>query len=131
MTLSRLLAALAEGSRRHAGLVLAGAALIAALSGWLAVARLGVSTDTDELFSASLPWRQQHLAFTRAFPQFSDELVAVVDGATPEQADQTAAGLAQALSRDTTHLRSVRRPDASAYLDTTGLLFLTKRTSAG
>ncbi len=131
MPLSRLLAALVEGSRRHAALVLLGAALIAALSFWLAAARLGVSTDTDELFAASLPWRQRDLAFARAFPQFTDLLVAVVDADIPEQADQTAAALAQALARDTTHLRSVRRPDASAYLDTTGLLFLDEKTLGG
>jgi hopanoid biosynthesis associated RND transporter like protein HpnN len=131
MPLSRLLAALVEGSRRHAGLVLAGAALIAAVSGWLAVARLGVTTDTDLLFAASLPWRQQHLAYNRAFPQFTDQLVAVVDGATPEQADQTAAALAETLSRDTSHLRSVRRPDASAYLNANGLLFLDEKTLGG
>ncbi len=127
MMLSRLLAALAEGSRRHAALVLAAATLIAVLSGWLAFARLGVTTDTDELFAASLPWRQRELAFARAFPQFNDLLVVVVDAATPEQADQTAADLAQALSHDTIHLSSVRRPDASPYLDTNGLLFLDEK----
>ena len=131
MPLSRLLAALAEGSRCHAARVLAGAALIAALSGWLAVARLGVTTDTDELFAASLPWRQRELAFDRAFPQFNDLLVAVVDAAIPEQAEQTADALAQALSHDTARLRSVRRPDSSPYLDANGLLFLDEKTLAG
>jgi hopanoid biosynthesis associated RND transporter like protein HpnN len=128
MLLSRLLADLAEGSRRRAVLVLIIAALVAGLSGWVAAARLGVSTDTDELFAASLPWRQRALAYARAFPQFSDLLVAVVDADTPEQADQTAAGLAQALAGDTTHLQSVRRPDASPYLEANALLFLDQKT---
>jgi hypothetical protein len=131
MPLSRLLAALVEGSRRRAGLVLAGAALLAALSGWLAVARLSVTTDTDQMFAASLPWRQRDLAFARAFPQFTDQLVAVVDAVTPEQADQTAAGLARALAGDTAHLRSVRRPDASPFLEANGLLFLDDKTLGG
>jgi len=51
MMLSRLLAALAEGSRRRATLVLIGAAVLAALSGWLTLARLGVTTDTNTLFA--------------------------------------------------------------------------------
>ena len=127
MLLSRLLAALAEGSRRRAIFVLIGAALLAALSGWVTVARLGVTTDTGTLFATSLPWRQREIAFDRAFPQFTDLLVAVIDGATPEQADQTAAELAQALAGDTTHLRSVRRPDASPYLEANGLLFLDEK----
>ncbi len=124
MLLSRLLAALVEGSRRRAPLVLVVAALLAALAGWLAVARLGVSTDTDELFAASLPWRQRELAFARALPQFSDLLVAVIDGATPEQTEQTATDLAAALHADPGHFTSVRRPDASPFLENNGLLFL-------
>ena len=131
MPLSRLLAALVEGSRRRAPAVLAGALLIAVLSCGLAATRLGVTTDADELFSASLPWRQHDLAFARAFPQFTDLLVAVVDAATLEQADQTAADLAQALATNTTQIRSVRRPDASPYLEANGLLFLDQQTLAG
>lgn len=69
MPLSRLLAALAEGSRRHAVRVLAAAAVAAGLSGWLAATRLGVTADPDAMFAASLPWRQRELAFARAFPQ--------------------------------------------------------------
>ncbi len=131
MPLSRLLAALAEGSRRRAAFVLAGAVLLAALSCWLAATRLGVTTDADELFASSLPWRQRELAFAAAFPQFTDLLVAVVDAATPEQADQTATALAQALAADGTHIRSVRRPDASPYLEANALLFLDQPTLTG
>ena len=127
MSLSHLLAALAESSRRRAVLVLIGAALLAALSGWLIVARLGVTTDTGALFATSLPWRQREIVFDRAFPQFDDLLVAVIDGATPEQADQTAAGLAQALAGDTTQLISVVRPDASPFLEANGLLFVDEK----
>ena len=131
MPLPRLLAALVEGSQRRAPLVLAGAVLIAALCCWLAATRLGVTTDTDELFAASLPWRQRELAFARAFPQFKDLLVAVIDADTPEQAEQTAAGLARALAADTAHIRSVRRPDASPYLDANGLMFLDEPALTG
>ncbi len=49
--------------------------------------RLGVTTDTSALFSERLPWRQRTMAIERAFPRGQDLLVAVVDGATPEEAD--------------------------------------------
>ena len=52
-----------------------------------------------------LPWRQREIAFERAFPQFSDLLVAVIDADTPEQADETAADLAAALAADTSAFR--------------------------
>ena len=58
------------------------------------------------------------------FPQFSDLLVAVIDAQEPEEADATAAALADALAKDHTHFNSVRRPDASPFLRKEGLLFL-------
>ena len=109
--------------RRAAAVVLAGVAL-AALCLWIGAERLGVSTDTDALFSSALPWRQREIAWDRAFPQFDNLLVAVVDAASPEQADATANALAQALSADKAHFTDVRRPDASPYFDRNGLLFL-------
>jgi hypothetical protein len=127
MPLSRLLAAVAEGSRRRFLLVLAGAALLAALGGLLAAWRLGVTTDVDTLFATSLPWRQREIAFDRAFPQFNNLLVAVIDAATPEQADQTASELARALSADRAHIAGVSEPGASPYLVANGLLFLDRK----
>jgi hypothetical protein len=131
MILSRLLVGLVECGRRNALAVLLGGVVLAVLSGVLASARLGVTTDTDRMFTASLPWRQQAIAFDRAFPQFTDLLVAVIDAATPEAADATAAALAERLAADKTHFISVRRPDASPYFDREGLLLLDKTTLQG
>ena len=38
-----------------------------------------MNTDTDQMFSASLPWRQRAMALDRAFPQSQGLLVAVID----------------------------------------------------
>ncbi len=124
MLLSRLLTALVGGSRRHAVAMLAAGLLIGAGSAWFGAVRLGVTTDTAAMFAADLPWRQREIAWDRAFPQFSDLLVAVIDAAVPEAADQTAAALAAALAVDRAHFLEVRRPDASPYLERNGLLFL-------
>jgi hopanoid biosynthesis associated RND transporter like protein HpnN len=124
MRLADLLAALTEYCRRRAGRVLLLGLVLALLSAAAAWLRLGVSTDTDKLFAASLPWRQSEAAFNAAFPQFQDLLVAVVDASAPEEADVTAVQLARALAADKQNFRSVARPDASPYLDTNGLLFL-------
>lgn len=127
MTLASLLAEAADLSRRRALLFILGWLVLAAGAGIVSAQRLGVTTDTDQLFAASLPWRQRQVAMDHAFPQFRDLLVAVVDGATPEAADQTAADLAQALAADPAHFRGVTRPDASPYLATNGLLFLDEK----
>ena len=130
MQLRHLLEHVVELCHRHARLVMLASVLLAALSGFYAAHYLGVSTNTDDLFAASLPWRQRAATFDRDFPQFRNLLVAVIDAREPEEADATAAGLAKALAADHAHFLTVIRPDASPFLRKEGLLFLdTKQLS--
>jgi uncharacterized protein len=125
--LHRLLVSLVDFNRRNAlASVLAGL-LIAAFSAWFASTHLGVSTDTDLMFKASLPWRQRAAEMNKDFPQFRDLLVAVIDAREPEEADATAAALASAIAQDHEHFRSVRRPDTSPFFEKEGLLFLEQK----
>jgi hopanoid biosynthesis associated RND transporter like protein HpnN len=124
MILNRLIVGMAEFSRRHALYVALGGLLLAAFAAFYALTHLDVSTDTDLMFARSLPWRQQAEALNKEFPQFNNLLVAVIDAREPEQADATAAALADAVAKDHTHFTSVRRPDASPFLRKEGLLFL-------
>jgi hopanoid biosynthesis associated RND transporter like protein HpnN len=124
MPLHRLLEHLAELCRRHARLVVLASVLLAGLSAFYAIGHLRVSTDTDDLFSSSLPWRQRAAAYNRDFPQFQNLLVAVIDAQEPEEAEATAAALAAAASLDHAHFQTVNRPDASPFLRKEGLLFL-------
>ncbi len=122
--LNHLLIRLVDTSRRNPWRVMLGALLLAAFSAWFAAGHLGVSTDTDLMFAPTLPWRQRAEAMDKAFPQFRDLLVAVVDAREPEEADATAAELATRLAADTTHFATVRRPDALPFFHKEGLLFL-------
>ena len=61
--LNRFLADLVDASRRHALFVLLGGLLLAIMACGVATYRLGVTTDTDQMFSASLPWRQRAMEF--------------------------------------------------------------------
>jgi uncharacterized protein len=124
MVFQRLLVGLVDYCRRHGLLVVVGGLALAGFAGVYAAHHLGISTDTDEMFAQTLPWRQRALAFKAEFPQFSDLLVAVIDAKEPEQSEATAAGLAAALAADHGHFRTVSRPDASPFLSTEGLLFL-------
>lgn len=124
MNFQRLLVDLVDTCRRNALSVTVAGALLAIFSGWYAAGHLGITTDTDEMFAASLPWRQRAEMFKKLFPQFQDLLVAVIDAKEPEEAEETAAELAAALSGDRAHFLTVRRPDASPFLKREGLLFL-------
>jgi len=124
MTLQRLLVGLVDLCRRNALRVVLVSGLLAMFAGWYAAGHLGINTDTDEMFAASLPWRQRAELFKSYFPQFRDLLVAVIDAKEPEEADATAAALAERLAEDHTHFLSVSRPDASPFLKQEGMLFL-------
>ena len=124
MSIPDLLAGIAGRCRRHAVLVVLTGLLLATGCVWVAYQRLGVSTDTDQLFAASLPWRQRQMAQDQAFPQFRSLLVGVIDASEPEEAEATAAALARALAADTAHFSSVSRPDASPWFDQNALMFL-------
>jgi hopanoid biosynthesis associated RND transporter like protein HpnN len=118
-----MLSRLAFACARRAGLMAALALVLAGLGGWAVATRLGVDTDTGNLFAASLGWKHIQAELRAAFPQDEDLLVVVVDAALPEEADATAAALAARLAADP-HFTSVRRPDASPYLARNALLFL-------
>jgi uncharacterized protein len=124
MTFQRLLAGCVDCCRGNAGRVVVASVILAGFAGWYTSGHLGISTDTDLMFAESLPWRQRAMTFKADFPQFRDLLVAVIDAREPEEAEATAAALAEALTQDRAHFQTVRRPDALPYLQQEGLLFL-------
>ncbi|MEJ0047309.1 MAG: MMPL family transporter [Rhodospirillales bacterium] len=87
------------------------AALLAAASVYASATRLGVTTDTGQMFSDSLPWKKRSHLFEELFPQNDALIVAVVDARIPEEAEAAAAALADALQADHAHFSAVRRPD--------------------
>ena len=59
MTFQRLLVGLVDFCRRNALRAVLTGGLLAVFGGWYAADHLGINTDTDEMFAASLPWRQR------------------------------------------------------------------------
>ena len=100
-------------------------ALIAtAGAGEYARRHFAIDTDTSQLISSGLPWRQRELQLDAAFPQRTDTIVVVVDGPTPELADASARALAEELAKTPELFAAVRRPDAGPFFERNGLLFL-------
>lgn len=114
-------------SGRRPLLTAIGALALAALSILVVVSRFAMTTDTAELISAKVPWREQERAMETAFPQLRDVMLIVIDGATPELAEASTAKLSAALSEDKTHFRQVSRPDGGEFLGREGLLFGSRR----
>lgn len=115
---------LVEHSRRRARTVVLTALALTLMFGWFMITHLGMDTDTEHLLDPRLPWRQAEAELERLFPQNEGILVIVVDGVTPELAEDAASKLARRLSERTDLFHSVRRPDASEFFGRHGLLFL-------
>jgi len=83
-----------------------------------------MNTDTAQLMSQRLDWRQREFAFEAAFPQLNNLTMIVVDGATPELADDAAKRLVAALKDRRDLFRTVRWPSGGPFFEREGLLFL-------
>ena len=83
------------------------AVALAAVALAYALPHLRIDTSTEDMISAEVPFRQNRIAFTEAFPQFRDPVVAVIEGAAPERVEQAAAALAAALRADDEHFAAV------------------------
>src|SRR5690242_17892622 len=100
------------------------AALVLAVAAIVYVAgHFAMTTDTAELISPTVPWRVHERAMDDAFPQLRDSMLVVVDGKTPELAEDGAARLAAALAADHAHFRNVSRPDGGDFFAREGLLY--------
>src|ERR1700691_6051262 len=115
-----------EASHRHAVSLSIPILATVALIGFVAARHIGIDTDTDKLFSPHLPWRRAAVEMDRAFPQNADLLAVVIDGATPDQAEDAAAILAQRLAASGDLFRDVREPDGGLFFRKNGLLFLAR-----
>jgi hypothetical protein len=111
-------------SARHPFLVL----LLSHLTPVALVIRPVISptTDTAQLISTKDKWRQHELAYERAFPSLQWLTIVVIDGATPELAEDAARRLSAALAGKPGLFHTVRRPDGGPFFDRNGLLFLSQ-----
>ncbi len=111
-------------SVRRPWLVVAAGLLLTVASAYYAATHFAITTNTEELIASDVPYRQDEIAFAKAFPQTQNLIIAVVEAATPDAADAAAGKLAAALRADPERFPIVRRPDASQFLAANGLLFM-------
>ncbi|HET7135575.1 MAG TPA: hopanoid biosynthesis-associated RND transporter HpnN, partial [Casimicrobiaceae bacterium] len=103
--------------------VVALAIIAAGAAAFFTISNFTIDTDASKLIASDVPWRQREIAFAKAFPQRNDLIAIVVDGATPELAEEASATLAARLSSLHGVLRRVWRPDAGPFFERHGLLF--------
>ena len=85
-----------------------------------------INTDVERLIDKDVPWRQDEINYEKAFPQRTGTLVAVIDGKTPEEAEEAAANLSAALVNHKNMVESVYRPDGGAFYEKNGFLLMSQ-----
>ena len=108
---------------RRAWLVMALAALVTVLSVAYVAGHFAINTDSNDLISDKLAWRQRQIAFSRLFLQRQDMALVVIDGATPELATEAADELTAKLQGLPDLIKSAEQPQGGAFFTHNGLLF--------
>jgi len=91
---------------------------------WYSANYLGMNVDTAGMLSRKLDWQMRSEAISQAFPQFSDNILIVIDAATPDMADD-AAKQAIAFMRERPKLfHTIYDPEGHPFFRQNGLLYL-------
>jgi uncharacterized protein len=98
--------------------------LIAALALNYTKNNLGMNTDTKDMLSADLAWRQLDLDYELNFPQYTDNILIIVEAETADQALDAADILYQNLLTETELFKSVYYPNELSIFKDSALLFL-------
>ncbi len=109
---------------RHPGRVLAAVVAVAALAALAAANLLGVNSDPIAMLDEDLPFRQTDERLRSEFPNLDNNLLAVIDAPTPEQAILAAERVERELRRMPEMVRAVTWPAGSEFFARNGLLFL-------
>ena len=120
----RILLCLIDAVAARPRLVVLVAALLATAGLAYTLANLRIDTDTTDMISAEVPFRQHDIAFSQAFPEFTNPIVALIEGSPPEQVQSAASALAAALRADHEHFTAVDYAPGLPFFTKHGLLYL-------
>jgi hopanoid biosynthesis associated RND transporter like protein HpnN len=122
--LDRLFAVAVSWSVRFAHSFVLAALLLTTAAGAYTARNISFDTDTTNMISPDLPWRQDLAKFNALFPQNIGLLVVMVDGKTPDIAEDAAAALFARIQSRPDLFATARRPDGGPFFQRYGLLFL-------
>jgi len=108
----------------HARLVVAFSLALTVAAAFYAAHTLTMDSNTANMISPTLPWKQEMIRIETAFPRNAGLLVVMIDSNTPDLAEDAAARLYARLAERTDLFASVRRADGGPFFDRYGLLFL-------
>jgi len=84
---------------------------------------LGFHTNTNDMLSADLPFRQTYHRFEQGFPQYTHNILVVIDADSPEASRHAAKRLAARLQQQPELFASVYLPRANTFIESHALLY--------
>ena len=122
--LDRLFRIVVAWSVRYARSFIIGMLVLTALAATYTARNISFDTDTTNMISPDLPWRQELAHFNKQFPQNIGLLVVMIDGKTPDIAEDAAAALFEKIQARPDLFATARRPDGGPFFARYGMLFL-------
>ena len=110
--------------RRYAPVVLVAAFALAFLAVRYTAHNISMNTDTEHMLSAELSWRKLDQEYERLFPQYDNNILIVLEAATPDQARDAAMLLYERLRAERDLFEFVYYPNALPVFRESGLLYL-------
>jgi hypothetical protein len=83
-----------------------------------------IDTEMSDMISDKLPYRKLDKEFRRAFPQFKETIVVVIDADTPEAARLYRDKLAERLKKESGLFKGIYTPGSGDFFERNGLLYL-------
>ncbi len=88
---------------------------------------LGIDASTADMLSPTLPFRRNLKEFKRAFPQFQNTMLIVIDGRTPDLAQDATTSLSNSLRKEPAIFKRVYVPGGGKFFEEHGLLYLSPK----
>lgn len=123
----RAVVRLVELSARFARWVVGGTALLTVVFFYYALTHISLDTNLSEMLDPKLQFRKLESELEKAFPQFSDVIVVMIEGESASQADAASQKLIARLKQEKTTLESVYDPEQTSFFSQNGLLYLDKK----
>jgi len=123
-TYRRLLVRWVEAVCRRASIVALASLLATVGAGYYFTANIAINTDVSDMLSPELEFRKLSRALSEAFPQFSDNILVVIDGQTPDLAQDGADALREKLVSEPGLFGDVYDPAGDPFFRRNGLLYL-------
>ncbi|MGH8751508.1 MAG: MMPL family transporter [Burkholderiales bacterium] len=112
---------------RYARWVVGGTALLTVFFFYYALTHTSLDTDPNQMLDPALHYRQLEEEMKKAFPQFSDLIVVVIEAESADLANAASQKLIERLRQEKTSLESVYDPEQTDFFSRNGLLYLDKK----